>query len=166
LAEQLDADPETFTVVRWMPGSLLTWRDKSGLHRKVLNQGNLDKDRANSCAAFNLQEHSVSWRKGPECQQEVLPGLDPEQFHHLSNTVAQYQDKLYVIETTPFDELKLNIVTLDDPKLIINKRFNAGKRHGYLLTRMGDEFGDSGLQVFESAGPLILFDNHIPSERE
>ncbi|MCV5480485.1 hypothetical protein OFN48_34600, partial [Escherichia coli] len=50
--EQLKADPETFTVVRWMPGSLLTWRDKSGLHRKVLNQGNLDKDRANSCAAF------------------------------------------------------------------------------------------------------------------
>jgi len=35
-----------------------------------------------------------------------------------------------------------------------------------LLTRKGDEFGDSGLQVFESAGPLILFDNHIPSERE
>lgn len=113
--EQLKADPETFTVVRWMPGSLLTWRDKNGLQRKVLNQGNLDKDRANSCATFNLQEHFVSWRKGPECQQEVLPGLDPEQFHPLSNTVAQYQDKLYTIKKTGFGENRLNIVTLDNP---------------------------------------------------
>ncbi len=29
--EQLDADPDTFSVVRWMPGSLFTWRDKNGL---------------------------------------------------------------------------------------------------------------------------------------
>ncbi|MBC1092624.1 DKNYY family protein, partial [Escherichia coli] len=147
------------------------WRDKNGFHRKVLDQYALDSNEEYSCGSFNVKEHRVTWRssfpgKGAECQQEEIPGLDPEQFHPISDAVAQYQDKLYVIETTPFDELKLNIVTLDDPKLIINKRFNAGKRHGYLLTRKGDEFGDSGLQVFESAGPLILFDNHIPSERE
>ncbi len=169
--EQLDADPDTFTVVRWIPESLISWRDKNGFHRKVLDQAILDSDEENSCGSFNAKEHYVTWRsaalrKGSECQQEVIPGLDPEQFHPISDAVAQYQDKLYVIETTPFGERNLNIVTLDDPKLIINKRFNAGKRHGYLLTRKGDEVGDSGLQVFESAGPLILFDNHIPSERE
>ncbi len=165
--EQLKADPETFTVVRWMPGSLLTWRDKSGLHRKVLNQGNLDKDRANSCAAFTLQEHSVSWRKGPECQQEVLPGLDPEQFHPLSNTVAQYQDKLYTIKKTGFGENRLNIVTLDNPGLVIDKRFNAGRTHGYLLTKLpADGEEEDGLQVFDSSGPLILMDYRVPDEHE
>ncbi len=164
--EQLDADPGTFTIVRWMPGSLLSWRDKNGQHRKVLNQGNLDRDKALQCAVFNLQEHHVSWRKGPDCQQEELPGLDPEQFHPISDTVAQYQDKLYVIRKTESGERTLDIVTLDSPKLVINKRFNAGKHHGYLLTREEGWQGNSGLQVFDSAGPLILFDNHIPSERE
>ncbi|AUS67741.1 DKNYY family protein [Escherichia albertii] len=165
--EQLNADPETFTVVRWMPGSLLSWRDKSGLHRKVLNQGNLDKDMAKNCATFGVQEHDVSWRKGPKCQQEILPGLDPEQFHPLSKTVAQYQDKLYVIKKTEFGENKLDIVTLDNPNLVIDKRFNAGRTHGYLLTKLqidGEE--EDSLQVFESSGPLILLDYRVPGERE
>ncbi|ENK6895116.1 hypothetical protein JRC42_22815 [Escherichia albertii] len=165
--EQLNADPETFTVVRWMPGSLLSWRDKSGLHRKVLNQGNLDKDMAKNCATFGVQEHDVSWRKGPKCQQEILPGLDPEQFHPLSKTVAQYQDKLYVIKKTEFGENKLDIVTLDNPNLMIDKRFNAGRTHGYLLTKLpvdGEE--EDSLQVFESSGPLILLDYRVPGERE
>ncbi|WP_161538995.1 hypothetical protein [Escherichia albertii] len=165
--EQLNADPETFTVVRWMPGSLLSWRDKSGLHRKVLNQGNLDKDMAKNCATFGVQEHDVSWRKGPKCQQEILPGLDPEQFHPLSKTVAQYQDKLYVIKKTEFGENKLDIVTLDNPNLVIDKRFNAGRTHGYLLTKLpvdGEE--EDGLQIFESSGPLILLDYRVPGERE
>ncbi|MCB2260471.1 hypothetical protein [Escherichia albertii] len=165
--EQLNADPETFTVVRWMPGSLLSWRDKSGLHLKVLNQGNLDKDMAKNCATFGVQEHDVSWRKGPKCQQEILPGLDPEQFHPLSKTVAQYQDKLYVIKKTEFGENKLDIVTLDNPNLVIDKRFNAGRTHGYLLTKLpvdGEE--EDGLQIFESSGPLILLDYRVPGERE
>ncbi|END3796968.1 hypothetical protein OM226_19480 [Escherichia albertii] len=164
--EQLNADPETFTVVRWMPGSLLSWRDKSGLHRKVLNQGNLDKDMAKNCATFGVQEHDVSWRKGPKCQQEILPGLDPEQFHTLSKTVAQYQDKLYVIKKTEFGENKLDIVTLDNPNLVIDKRFNAGRTHGYLLTKLPVDGEEDSLQVFESSGPLILLDYRVPGERE
>ena len=55
---------------------------------------------------------------------------------------------------------------LDDPNLIINKRFNAGKRHGYLLTRAEGWPYHSGLHVFESDGPLILLDNRSPDERE
>ncbi len=35
--EQLDADPDTFTVVRWIPEALISWRDKNGFHRKVLD---------------------------------------------------------------------------------------------------------------------------------
>ncbi len=75
------------------------------------------------------------WRKGPACKQEELSGLDPEQFHPISDAVAQYQDSLYTIIETESGDRKLEIVKLDDPNLIINKRFNAGKRHGYLLTR-------------------------------
>ena len=82
-----------------------------------------------------LLEKKVFWRKGPACKQEELPGLDPEQFQPISDAVAQYQDSLYTIIETESGDRKLEIVKLDDPNLIINKRFNAGKRHGYLLTR-------------------------------
>ena len=65
--EQLDADPDTFSVVRWMPGSLLTWRDKNGLQRKVLDKENLawDEDLTKHCLDFSLLEKKVFWRKGP-----------------------------------------------------------------------------------------------------
>ena len=122
--EQLDADPDTFSVVRWMPGSLLTWRDKNGLQRKVLDKENLAWD-------------------------EDLT-----------------KDSLYTIIETESGDRKLEIVKLDDPNLIINKRFNAGKRHGYLLTRAEGWPYHSGLHVFESDGPLILLDNRSPDERE
>lgn len=166
---QLDADPDTFTIVRWMPDALLTWRDKNGQFRHVLNQDNLDElaHPEKRCAAFSPLETQVLWRKGPDCQQEEIPHLDPEQFHPLSSTVAQYQDKLYAIRQTEFGENRLDVITLDNPNLIINKRFNAGRHHGYLLTKsyVDDEEQD-GLQVFESAGPLILLDNHAPDEQE
>ncbi|EAQ2364738.1 hypothetical protein PTA77_004232 [Salmonella enterica] len=167
--ELLDADPDTFSVVRWMPGSLLTWRDKNGLHRYVLNQNNLDWDMQieKHCDAFNLQEKRVLWRKGPGCKFAEIPGLDPEQFHPLSNAVAQYQDRLYVIRKTEFGENQLDVVTLDNPNLVIDKRFNAGRHHGYLLTKTRSDFKEEdGLQVFESAGPLILMDYHVPGETE
>ncbi|WP_080096390.1 hypothetical protein [Salmonella enterica] len=167
--ELLDADPDTFSVVRWMPGSLLTWRDKNGLHRYVLNQNNLDWDMQieKHCDAFNLQEKRVLWRKGPGCKFAEIPGLDPEQFHPLSNAVAQYQDRLYVIRKTEFGENQLDVVTLDNPNLVIDKRFNAGRYHGYLLTKTRSDFKEEdGLQVFESAGPLILMDYHVPGETE
>lgn len=167
--DPLDADPDTFSVVRWIPGSLLAWRDKNGLHRHVLNQNNLDWDMQieKHCDAFNLQEKRVLWRKGPACKFAEIPGLDPEQFHPLSNAVAQYQDRLYVIRKTEFGENQLDIVTLDNPNLVIDKRFNAGRHHGYLLTKTRSDFGEEdGLQVFESAGPLILMDYHVPDETE
>lgn len=166
--EQLDADPDTFSIVRWMPGSLLTWRDKNGLQRKVLDKENLawDEDLTKHCLDFSLLEKKVFWRQGPDCKQEELPGLDPEQFHPISDAVAQYQDSLYTIIETESGDRKLEIVKLDDPNLIINKRFNAGKRHGYLLTRAEGWPYHSGLHVFESDGPLILLDNRSPDERE
>lgn len=167
--DPLDADPDTFSVVRWIPGSLLAWRDKNGLHRHVLNQNNLDWDMQieKHCDAFNLQEKRVLWRKGPACKFAEITGLDPEQFHPLSNAVAQYQDRLYVIRKTEFGENQLDVVTLDNPNLVIDKRFNAGRHHGYLLTKTRSDFGEEdGLQVFESAGPLILMDYHVPDETE
>lgn len=107
------------------------------------------------------------WRKGPGCKFAEIPGLDPEQFHPLSNAVAQYQDRLYVIRKTEFGENQLDVVTLDNPNLVIDKRFNAGRHHGYLLTKTRSDFKEEdGLQVFESAGPLILMDYHVPGETE
>lgn len=50
---------------------------------------------------------------------------------------------------------------------MIDKRFNAGRTHGYLLTKLqidGEE--EDSLQVFESSGPLILLDYRVPGERE
>lgn len=62
------------SVVRWMPGSLFTWRDKNGLQRKVLDKENLawDEDLTKHCLDFSLQEKKVFWRKGPACKQEEL----------------------------------------------------------------------------------------------
>lgn len=163
--QPLKADPDTFAVVRWMPGSLLTFRDKNGQHRHVINQGNLkwDEDLSKHCNAFNLLETRVLWRKGPDCQQAEIPNLDPEQFHPVSDTVAQYQDRLYVITKSERGEKQLETVTLDTPNLTIDKRFNAGRGHGYLLTRNNDQ---TGLQVFKSVGPLILMDYRVPGEKE
>ena len=55
-----------------MPGSLLTWRDKNGLQRKVLDKENLewDEDLTKHCLDFSLLEKKVFWRKGPACKQE------------------------------------------------------------------------------------------------
>ncbi|HBE6280710.1 DKNYY family protein, partial [Escherichia coli] len=125
-----------------------------------------DEDLTKHCLDFSLLEKKVFWRKGPACKQEELPGLDPEQFQPISDAVAQYQDSLYTIIETESGDRKLEIVKLDDPNLIINKRFNAGKRHGYLLTRAEGWPYHSGLHVFESDGPLILLDNRSPDERE
>ncbi len=168
--EQLDADPDNFSVVRWMPGTLFSWRDTHGVHRKVIDQVRLtrNEDIFRQCDNFTLLEKKVFWRKGPDCEQEELPGLDPEQFHPISDIVAQYQDKLFAISKTPFGQNQLDIITLDNPNLIIDKRFNAGRHHGYLLTRSTNWDGHEkdGLQVFESVGPLILLDYHVPNEAD
>ena len=164
----LDADPTSFTVVRWIPATLLIYRDKNGTRRVSLEDNNAEQpttimDSKDCWATFNMLEDKVTWRKeweGDDCQIETIPGLDPEQFHPINGHVAQYQDRLYAVKKTQFGDNYLDVITLDDPNLIIERRFNAGKHHGYLVTSEGS------IEVFESAGPLVLLDNEIPGERE
>lgn len=166
----LDADPDSFTVVRWIPGTLLIYRDKNGVRRISLDLKDKSAGTPNhalgskDCSAtFNMLEDKVTWRKtwqGEDCEVETLPGLDPEQFHPLNNSVAQYQDRLYSVKTSEFGEDYLEVITLDDPNLVINKRFSADKHHGYLLTTKEE------LEVFDSAGPLVLLGARIPDEWE
>lgn len=50
---------------------------------------------------------------------------------------------------------------------MIDKRFNAGRTHGYLLTKLpADGEEEDGLRVFDSSGPLILMDYRVPDEHE
>lgn len=164
----LDADPATFAVVRWIPGTKFIYRDKNGTKHIDLSEKNVDPPEhvlaSKDCSAnFNMLEDKVTWRQSwndDSCIMEMIPGLDPEQFHVLNRSTAQYQDRLYTVKISEFGEQSLEVITLDDPNLIINRRFNAGKRHGYLLTTEGK------VEVFESAGPLVLLDEHIPRERE
>ncbi len=60
-----------------------------------------------------------------------------------------------------------DVVTLANPNLVIDKRFNAGRHHGYLLTKTRSDFGEEDdCGISESAGPLILMDYHVPREPE
>lgn len=166
----LDADAASFSIVRWIPGSVLIYRDKNGVKRQPLMEPNTLPPKhalgSKDCSAnFNMLEDRVTWRKGwqgDDCQIETLPGLDPEQFHPLNHNVAQYQDRLYTVKKTEFGERYLDVITLDDPNLTINERFSAGKHHGYLLSndRRLEIFDNDGkLEVFESSGPLVLLNN-------
>ncbi len=80
----LPADSKTFQIIRWMPGELLVYRDKSGEHDYEL------KDIGHSCTSFKIGLKNVSWLKheatpaGSECIYETLAGVDPEYFTLLT----------------------------------------------------------------------------------
>ncbi|GKX58485.1 DKNYY family protein [Leminorella grimontii] len=158
----IDADPETFQIVRWIPNALLVYKDKNGVGRYTFGKSEEEALVKESCwQPFNMLEDRVTWRKStstePEvCQTEEIPGLDPEWFHPVSNVVAQYKDRLYVINKTGSGEARLDVIKLDDPNLIIDKRFNAGKKHGYLLIEWRRNDVETGFDMFETSGPLVL----------
>ncbi|UQQ18167.1 hypothetical protein MYA98_11065 [Salmonella sp. WGH-01] len=91
----IDADPNSFHVVRWVAGVQLLYRDKAGVKRYYFG-----KDCLNT---FNVQRDKVTWmtreasRRGDDCRIATIPNVDPEYFHpiHYNWTVAQYKDLLY-----------------------------------------------------------------------
>ena len=148
--EPLNADANSFQVVRWIPNSLLTYRDKNGTTRHIFGGR---KGKTVDCeAAFIVGETDVRWKKthGDDEQTEELPGVDPEHFRLLTDNVAQYRDRLFVDKLSFFGEKQLEIVTLDAPALGINSRLSAGKSHGYFIRQVGD------VQVFATAGTLHI----------
>jgi len=153
--EPLNADADSFQLVRWIPDSLLIYRDKNGITRYPFGR-RAGKSETKDCNAFfTVGEDKVLWRKnrGDNCLMEPLPEIDPEQFHLLTANIAQYQDRLYVAKLSFFGEEQLEVITLDTPDLVIKSRLSAGKSHGYFLHEGGN------VQIFETAGKLHVRDS-------
>ncbi|MEO3992363.1 DKNYY domain-containing protein [Pseudocitrobacter cyperus] len=155
--DPLNADADSFQIIRWYPDSLLIYRDKHGLKRHSFGRivGHLAEP---ECGIFTLNEDNVQWRKSrsDDCQKDILPNVDPEQFHLLTDRVAQYQDNLYVAKISFFGEEELEVIKLDTPDLQISHSLSAGEKHGYFirLSKPGS------VLVFDTIGKLHI-DNDL-----
>ncbi|EEW3326944.1 hypothetical protein EAN55_01555 [Escherichia albertii] len=100
----LPADSKTFQIIRWMPGELLVYRDKSGEHDYEI------KDIGHSCASFKIGLQNVSWLKqeatpaGSDCVYETLAGVDPEYFYLFVRNTGLYKNKIYKVTTNALGE--------------------------------------------------------------
>ncbi|WP_312384774.1 DKNYY family protein [Atlantibacter subterraneus] len=154
----LRADANSFQIVRWIPNSLLIYRDKNGTVRYPFGTREANNTTPDCEVPFTVNETSVQWRKtrGEQCQTEVLPGVDPENFHLLTDNIAQYQDRLYVAKLSFFGEEQLDVIKLDTPDLEINSWLSGGKNHGYFIYsgKVRKE-----VQVFETDGTLHIRDS-------
>ncbi len=76
----ITADANTFQIIRWMPGEVLIYRDKTGKHDYEIDNS------SRYCGYFNIGLREVTWLKheatnaGSSCKVETLPGVDPEYF--------------------------------------------------------------------------------------
>ncbi|GAL53519.1 hypothetical protein EA14781_028_00160, partial [Escherichia albertii NBRC 107761 = DSM 17582] len=90
--------------IRWMPGELLVYRDKSGEHDYEL------KDIGHSCASFKIGLQNVSWLKqeatpaGSDCVYETLAGVDPEYFYLFVRDIGLYKNQIYKVTTNALGE--------------------------------------------------------------
>ncbi|WP_145960334.1 hypothetical protein [Leminorella richardii] len=169
--EPIDADPDSFKIVRWMPNALLVYRDKNGIRRYVFGKGKMNETLVEQqpidCSrAFELRADKVTWQKqratkrGGDCVVETLSGVDPELFRLVTERVAQYQDRLYVATETKFGEKQLEVITLDKPDLVINKHLNAGNRYGYLVRDFYGLDKRKMVFVFATSGPMVVLTNN------
>ncbi|MCZ8551364.1 hypothetical protein PS040_21140 [Escherichia albertii] len=100
----LPADSKTFQIIRWMPGELLVYRDKSGEHDYEI------KDIGHSCASFKIGLKNVSWLKqeatpaGSDCVYKTLAGVDPEYFYLFVRNTGLYKNKIYKVTTNALGE--------------------------------------------------------------
>ncbi|HHB9458192.1 TPA: hypothetical protein ACODPB_002236 [Escherichia albertii] len=100
----LSADSKTFQIIRWMPGELLVYRDKSGEHDYELENAGY------RCAPFNIGLNNVSWLKheatpaGSECIYETLAGVDPEYFYLFVRNTGLYKNHIYKVTTNALGE--------------------------------------------------------------
>lgn len=148
----IDADPNSFHVVRWVAGVQLLYRDKAGVKRYYFG-----KDCLNT---FNVQRDKVTWmtreasRRGDDCRIATIPNVDPEYFHpiHYNWTVAQYKDLLYQVKyVSPVDRV-LTITRLPDPQVQLKAGANLVGKQIYFI-------GDGGVQIIDPIGPLVWFKN-------
>ncbi|WP_347254269.1 hypothetical protein [Leminorella grimontii] len=168
--ESIDAEPDSFEIIRWMPNELLVYRDKNGVKRFPFGKGKesivLAEQKPIDCSKpFDIRVDKVTWRKqratarGDDCVVETLSNVDPERFRLITDRIAQYQDRLYAVMRTKFGEEQMKVITLDKPDLIIDKRINSGKRYGYVIRHSDFTYSTGEVLSFVTSGPLVVLTN-------
>ncbi|EJN7585282.1 hypothetical protein NRW26_003914, partial [Escherichia coli] len=120
--DAINADPDTFHIVRWIAGSLLIYRDKDGEKRYAFGK--------NCRSTFDLQRDKVTWltrdasRRANDCRVATIPDVDPEYFRPLTENVAQYKDSLYLVKYVSAVEKTLSVIHLPDPQQELQEGVN------------------------------------------
>lgn len=144
----IDGDADSFHIVRWIPGSLLIYRDKAGEKRYSFG-----KDCLNT---FDVQQDKVTWlmrdasRRGDDCRVATIPDVDPQYFRPLNETAAQYKDLLYQVKFISAQDKALTVTRLPDPKLELKRGFNIAGNQIYVIDA-------DNVQTIEATGPLTWF---------
>ena len=165
-AVHLTANADSFEIIRWIPHSLLVFRDNKGLHRYPFGQLSGKAIPVDDDVSFEVGESRVRWRKQltPDRQWSKwidLPGIEPEQFHLITGNIAQYKDRLYVTKLSTFGEDQLEIIPLDTPDLVIDHSFNSGKQHAYFIRQLRSK----SVQIIPVNGPLTKNDRFAYDDR-
>ncbi|AXO82628.1 TPA: DKNYY family protein [Escherichia coli] len=162
----LTANADSFEIIRWIPHSLLVFRDNKGMHRYPFGQLSGKAIPVDDDVSFEVGESRVRWRKQltPDRQWSKwidLPGIEPEQFHLITGNIAQYKDRLYVTKLSTFGEDQLEIIPLDTPDLVIDRSFNSGKQHAYFIRQLRSK----SVQIIPVNGPLTKNDRFAYDDR-
>lgn len=132
--DAINADPDTFHIVRWIAGSLLIYRDKDGEKRYAFGK--------NCRSIFDLQRDKVTWmtrdasRRANDCRVATIPDVDPEYFRPLTENVVQYKDSLYLVKYISAVEKTLSVIHLPDPQQELQKGANVVGNKVYFIARM------------------------------
>lgn len=145
--DPIPADPDTFQVVRWMPGSRLIYRDKNGEKQHLFGR---------SCnTIFTPLLGSVTWRtrapspRGNDCRVETLPDVNPEHFNVISRTMGQYRDRVYIVEDTELLDQHLKIVSIADADISLKDGINvASDSRAYVVS-------DDAIQTVHTVGKMV-----------
>lgn len=172
-----DVDADTFHIIRWIPNSLLVYRDKHGEHRYAYGNPAGKMATTDDANSFEIGEKTVRWRRQlarddawpTQLSWDVIwgawqdiPNVDPEQFHLITDRIAQYQDRLYIIKLSPVGEDQLNVITLDTPDLVVDHVFNGGKKHIYIIK---DRAWVQDVHVIATHGPLTMAESFAWDDR-
>ncbi|MDU9547846.1 hypothetical protein F8C17_26065, partial [Escherichia coli] len=120
--DAINADPDTFHIVRWIAGSLLIYRDKDGEKRYAFGQ--------NCRSTSDLQRDKVTWltrdasRRANDCRVATIPDVDPEYVRPLTENVAQDKDSLYLVKYVSAVEKTLSVIHLPDPQQELQEGVN------------------------------------------
>ena len=152
--------------IRWIPHSLLVFRDNKGMYRYPFGQLSGKAIPVDDDVSFEVGESRVRWRKQLTSDRQWskwidLPGIEPEQFHLITGNIAQYKDRLYVTKLSIFGEDQLEIIPLDTPDLVIDRSFNGGKQHAYFIRQLRSK----SLQIIPVNGPLTKNDRFAYDDR-